>query len=314
MARAEYANLDPFERRSFADVRRWRRERKANGWVPKGEPPRRASPDAQRIRAPPHPQVTWIGHATTLIQLDGQTFLTDPVFGNAGWGTVKREVAAGLAPRELPRVDALLVSHNHPDHLDPASVKALPRSTPVFCPAGLGSWFRRRRFRNVTEMPWWQSRTVGGVNGASGATGGGIDVTAVPAQHWSRRGMFDEGRSHWCGYVVSGDRTVYFAGDTAYFSGFRQIAQRFQIDLAILPIGAYEPRWFMRSVHMQPEEAAQAYGDLGAKALMPMHWGTFRLTDEPLDEPPRRLADAMAHAGKGSAIRGACIGETVEFP
>jgi N-acyl-phosphatidylethanolamine-hydrolysing phospholipase D len=241
------------------------------------------------------PTLTWVGHSTFLLQLGGLNVLTDPHFSARAsplnWAGPERLVPPGLALRDLPPVDLVLISHNHYDHLDEGSVRALARHHPraVFvAPLGLRRWLQRRRAHNVVELDWWQAH-------------GGHDftVTAVPAQHFSGRTATDGNRTLWCGFVLQlGGRRVYFAGDTGYSKDFADIGARFApIDLALIPIGAYEPRWFMRAMHINPAEAVRIHADVGARQSVAMHWGTFRLTEEPMDEPPRHLAAALAEAG-----------------
>jgi N-acyl-phosphatidylethanolamine-hydrolysing phospholipase D len=236
---------------------------------------------------------TWIGHATFLVQAGGLNILTDPVFSLRSspvqWVGPARLAPLGLRFDELPRIDVVLVSHNHYDHLDEDSVRKLAqRDAPAFVvPLGLGEWFARRRIAHVSELDWWQVTQVRGLR-----------VHAVPAQHFSGRGLKDRNRSLWCGYVFEiGGQRYYFAGDTGYSPEFAAIGQRFSpIDVAMIPIGAYEPRAFMGAVHINPEEAVRIHQDVGARLSLAMHWGTFRLTLEPLDEPPKRLAAALAAA------------------
>jgi L-ascorbate metabolism protein UlaG (beta-lactamase superfamily) len=266
----------------------------------------RVEPDLELIHETPEsPRLTWIGHASFLGGLAGARFLVDPVLSErVGW-LYRRHVAPGLAPEELPAVDALLVSHNHYDHLDLEAVRHLPRSTPVFVPEGLGRWFVRRGFTAVTELRWWQS-----------AECGPLRITLVPARHWSRRGLFDTNRSLWGGFVVEGGgAALYHAGDTGDFPGFREIRERFpSLTAAMLPIGAYRPGWFMEPNHLNPEQAARAFLELGAHHLVPMHWGTFQLTDEPLREPAARLrAWWREHRPEGRELHLMAVGETVVF-
>ena len=240
------------------------------------------------------PTLTWVGHATFLVQVGGLNILTDPHFsGRASplrWAGPERLAPPGLALRDLPPLDLVLVSHNHYDHLDDETVRALARLHPkaVFVvPLGLRRWLQRRQVRNVVELDWWQAHA-----------GHGFTVTGVPAQHFSGRTAADRNRTLWCGFVVEIDgRRLYFAGDTGYSKDFAEIGARFApIDVALLPIGAYEPRWFMRAMHVNPEEAVAIHRDIGARQSVAMHWGTFRLTEEALDAPPRELAEALARA------------------
>jgi L-ascorbate metabolism protein UlaG (beta-lactamase superfamily) len=197
----------------------------------------------------------------------------------AGW-VVRRFIPAGLTAADLPPLDALLVTHNHYDHLDAPSVRAIDRGVPVFVPRGLGRWFVRQGFAGVTELDWWET-----------STSGRLHVTFVPSCHWSRRSIGDTNRTHWGGFVIrSGDDAVYHCGDSCWFDGFAEIGHRFPgLLAAMLPIGAYSPAWFMEHHHMNPEQAGRAFLRSGAKHMVAMHWGTFKLTDESLIEPARRV-------------------------
>ena len=233
--------------------------------------------------------ITWIGHATFAIQIDGLTVLTDPVFSRRIPGVRGRLTPPGVPLAGIGAIDTVLISHNHYDHLDGPSIQALPRDTPMLVPGMLGSWFRRRSFTNVTELDWWESVEIGDVR-----------FEFVPAHHWSRRGLGDTCKTLWGGWVISSNETkIYFAGDTGYGHWFTEIAKRHPvIDAALLPIGAYEPSWFMRPVHLNPAEAVRACLDLGARVLATMHWGTFVLSTEPLLDPPRLAAEAWLAAGR----------------
>jgi N-acyl-phosphatidylethanolamine-hydrolysing phospholipase D len=228
--------------------------------------------------------LTWIGHASFLVRMDGTTFLTDPMFSRRAsplsFAGPARLVPPGVALDALPKVDFALVSHDHYDHLDLPSVRALARRGVRFVvPAGVGELVRRAG-GEVTELAWWERTDVGPVT-----------VHCVPSRHFSGRSLFDRNRRSWAGFVVEGPtRRFYHAGDTATFDGFSEIGRRLgPIDLAAMPIGAYLPRRIMAPVHVTPEEALQ--GALAARAsrVAAMHWGTFDLADEPLDEPPRRF-------------------------
>jgi L-ascorbate metabolism protein UlaG (beta-lactamase superfamily) len=246
------------------------------------------------------PSVTWIGHATLLVQAASVAVLTDPVFSSRVGGLVKRLAPPGLRPHQLPPLDLVVISHNHRDHLDEPSVRAIGPQVQFAVPLGLGSWFTRRGFQRTIELDWWQRHAF-----APGAT-----VTMVPSQHWSQRTFGDLNQSLWGGYVIeAGTTRFYFAGDTGYPGAFAEIGRRLPgIDFALLPIGAYEPRWFMHAQHMGPDEAARAFAELGARWLVPMHFATFRLTDEPLDEPPRRLREVMGTAA--NRVLELAIGQT----
>mgnify|MGYP001005087116 CR=1 FL=1 len=232
--------------------------------------------DGALLRGAARSGLTWIGHATFLVQLGGLSIVIDPVFSERLF-TIRRLVRPGLAVGALPKIDAVLVTHNHRDHMDEPSLLALSRDVTVIAPEGLGAWFARRRFERVHALSWWEAVDLGGAK-----------ITFVPSQHWSQRGPLDRNESLWGGYVIEdGTHRVYHSGDTAYFEGFRDIGKKLgKIDAAMLPIGAYEPRWFMRGQHMNPEDAVRAFTDLEADTFVAMHWGTFRLTDEPVGEPP----------------------------
>jgi len=230
-------------------------------------------------------RVTWIGHSTFVIQIGNRTILTDPMFGKRasplpGVGP-KRFQRPGLRVVDLPPIDLLLVSHNHYDHLDAGTVEKIDRSTPVVVPEGLAHWFAARSFSAIHEAKWWEVSEVDG-----------ITITAVPAQHFStRNGLTDRNSSLWCGWVIEyAGQKVYFAGDSGYSPFFKEIGEHWLgLDLALIPIGAYAPRWFMSPVHCDPYEAVQIHLDVRARQSIGMHWGTFRLTSEPVGEPPLLL-------------------------
>jgi N-acyl-phosphatidylethanolamine-hydrolysing phospholipase D len=249
--------------------------------------------------------VTWVGHATFAVHDDDDVFLTDPHFGPRAL-LPRRAAAPGVPLESIPPDAFAVISHSHYDHLDAWTVDRLPATVSWFVPLGLAEWFRERGRERVVELDWWQS-----------ARHGRWTITCLPSQHWSRRIGHGENETLWCSWLVdSGERRYYFAGDTGWFHGFAEFGRRFApIDVAMLPIGAYEPRWFMQSQHMNPAETWQAFLDLGARWLLPMHWGTFDLTDEPLDEPPRELARAIAAAGgDASRARVLAIGERWRVP
>ena len=246
---------------------------------------------------------TWIGHASFLCCLGGLQFLVDPNFSGRVGGIYTRHVPPGLRSADLPPIDLLLVTHSHPDHLDAPSIRTLSRWIQVVAPLGLGSWFTRRGFASVTELGWWDTVTVET-----------LKVTLTPARHWSRRGIWDLNRSLWGGYVIeTADTAAYHAGDSAWFDGFAEIGRRFpNLSVAMLPIGAYSPAWFMEHNHMNPEQAGRAFLALGARHLVPMHWGTFQLTDEPLAEPAERIRSWWSQqATDGRELHLMAVGETL---
>ncbi len=274
---------------------------------PAGAPAPRIEPDLDRIHSVDGTlRATWIGHSSFLCTLNGHNVLFDPVFSRRIAVLVPRYGEPGLMPGQLPELSCILISHNHYDHLDRASLEALPRDVTAYVPAGMGVWFRRwHRRRPVVELDWWETRHHEG-----------LEITLVPARHWSRRRVFDTNRQLWGGFVVrAAGRTLYHAGDSAWFDGFTEIAERFpEIDLAMLPIGAYLPPWFMEHHHMNPEQAVQAFETLGARWMIPMHWGAFQLTDEPISEPAERLASTRAVSDGGDGgVALLAVGETLEL-
>jgi L-ascorbate metabolism protein UlaG (beta-lactamase superfamily) len=236
--------------------------------------------DGRALRGAPQDALTWIGHASFLVQLGGASALIDPVMSPRIAGVIPRNVAPGLDWPALPRIDLVLVTHNHRDHMDAPTLKRIGPDALYVVPRGLGYWFEGAGLRRVLEMDWWQREEIAGMG-----------VTFVPAEHWSRRGLGDVNASWWGGYVLEHDGLrVYHSGDTAWFDGFKLIGERCgEIHSAMLPIGAYAPRWFMQRQHMDPGDAVRAFGALGARDFVAMHWGTFKLTDEPLFEPPLLL-------------------------
>jgi N-acyl-phosphatidylethanolamine-hydrolysing phospholipase D len=254
-------------------------------------------------RRAPRPAVTWIGHSTFALQDGPAVLLTDPHFGpRAFWPP--RLSPPGLPVAAVPPHAVAVLSHNHYDHLDGWTARRLPRSVAWFVPLGNGATLRRYGVTRVTELDWWQS-----------ADAGGWRLTCLPAQHWSNRLGIDRDRALWASWLIeSATRRFYFAGDSGYFAGFAEIGRRFPgIDAALVPIGAYEPRWFMGYQHLDPGEAWRAFGDLGARVLVPMHWGCFDLTDEPVDLAPRALAAAVAAAGGDPGrVRLLAVGERWE--
>jgi N-acyl-phosphatidylethanolamine-hydrolysing phospholipase D len=245
-----------------------------------------------RVAMMRNPSITWIGHSTMLVRMDGVTFLTDPIFSEraspVGFAGPKRLVPPGVPVQDLPEIDFVLLSHDHYDHADLPSVQALAaRGARFIVPLGLGDLVRSAG-GDAVELDWWQTHEIGDIR-----------IHCVPSQHFCGRALADGNRRLWAGWVVEGPtRRFYHAGDTGYFTGFAEIGKRLgPIDLAAIPIGAYAPREIMRVVHLNPEEAVQAAIDLGATRVIGMHFGTFDLTDEPLDEPPRRFHAAAAEHG-----------------
>jgi L-ascorbate metabolism protein UlaG (beta-lactamase superfamily) len=232
------------------------------------------------------PTVTWIGHSTLLVQLDGVNVLTDPQWSRraspVSFGGPARVTPPGLRFEDLPPIHVVVISHDHYDHLDRDTVTRLAAThRPKFLvPLGLKAWLAEVGVTDIEELDWWDERNVQGVT-----------FTCVPAQHFSGRTLWDRNRRLWSGWVVAGRaRRLYFAGDTAYYDGLREIGARLgPFDLAAIPIGAYLPQVIMKASHTSPEEALTAFTDVRGRIFVPIHWGTFDLADEPIDEPPRRL-------------------------
>jgi N-acyl-phosphatidylethanolamine-hydrolysing phospholipase D len=249
--------------------------------------------------------VTWVGHATVAVHDDDDVFLTDPHWSERAL-VPRRVVPPGVPLESVPPDAFAVISHNHYDHLDAGTVERLPDTVSWYVPLGLGDWFRARGRTRVVELDWWQS-----------AQHGRWTVTCLPSQHWSRRIEQGTNESLWCAWHIdSGERSYFFAGDTGYFPGFAEFGRRFgPVDVALLPIGAYEPRWFMRYQHMNPEDVVRATEDLRARHMVAIHWGTFDLTDEPLDLPPQALREAVAAAGADpERFRVLAVGETWHVP
>lgn len=280
---------------------KWQRERWAKG-LPKAPPGGwhfpTVHPDVQWLKANrTEPALTWIGHATFLVQMGGLNVLTDPHMTDRAsplaFAGPKRLVPPALDFHTLPHIDAVVISHNHYDHLDEGTVKRLARqaggSPKFFVPLGLKAWMASNGIReNVVELDWWETHAVGSTT-----------FTAVPVQHWSARTLWDRNHTLWGGWRLDTPQgSLFFAGDTGYSEDFKDIRRRLgPVDIALLPIGAYEPRWFMSVMHVNPDEAVKIHTDLEARHSVAMHWGTFVLTDEPMDEPPRKLAHALREAG-----------------
>ncbi len=283
-----FFNLHGVAARPVKDVIAWQRTRKKAVW-PESVPLRPHAPPPDAV-PPARVAVTFIGHSTFLIRTAAGTLLTDPVFtthaGPFGRTGPRRVRPPALSMAHLPTLDLVLLSHNHYDHLQPSSLRGVAsRGRPAIVTSlGLGAVAASYGFRESIELDWWQSREIPGFG----------RVTSVPAQHFSARTLWDRNRTLWAGFVVeSAGVTIYFAGDTGYSPLFEDISRRFpQIDLALIPIGAYEPRWFMQPVHVNPEEAVRIHRDVGARRSFGMHFGTFQLTDEGIDEPIAALARA----------------------
>jgi N-acyl-phosphatidylethanolamine-hydrolysing phospholipase D len=310
--------------RSFGDFMRWQWE----SWrldKTASNPTPSAQPDLAGLKTPTAPTVTWIGHASALVQANGLNVLVDPIFSERAspvqiFGP-KRAQAPGVAMANLPHIDAVLISHNHYDHLDRASVAQLAekatsagKTTLFMVPLGLKAWFNGIGIDSVVELDWWEHHNIQGV-----------EFHLTPVQHWSARSINDRSATLWGGWAVLGaEFHWYYAGDTGYSRDFADTAKHFAsrqtealgggFDLALIPVGAYEPRWFMSQQHVNPMESVRIHQDVGAKRSIGVHWGTFQLTDEPLDQAPRDLAIArQALNVKESDFGVLAIGESKQF-
>lgn len=246
-------------------------------------------PSASTFINPPKPSITFVNHATFLIQVDGLNILTDPIWSKRAspysWVGPKRMRPPGIRFDDLPAIDVVLISHNHYDHLDLATVKRLKdEHDPLFItPLGVGQFLNKHGVTNTADLNWNDEYKIGNR----------VDVNCVPAQHFSGRGVFDRDQTLWCGYVIESPlTTIYFAGDTAYGSFFKEIGERFNIDVSLIPIGAYKPPWFMQPIHTNPDEAIQIHKDVQSTQSIGTHFGTFPLAAESMKEPVEDLATA----------------------
>jgi L-ascorbate metabolism protein UlaG (beta-lactamase superfamily) len=270
--------------RGFLDLLRWKLTSRPEPWpgfvvdVEPSIPPRRV--EGSKLRT------TLVNHSTVLLQQRGSNILTDPIWSERAsplsWIGPRRHRKPGVSWEGLPPIDLVLLSHNHYDHLDMPTLRRLAaRGDSTFVvPVGVGRLLRSENIGPIHELDWGESFSFPG-----------FTIHCVPAQHFSNRGIFDINKTLWCGYMIeSPERLIYFAGDTGFGTHFAQIRKMFgSPQVALLPIGAYEPRWFMSAVHMAPEEAVKAHGILGAKTSIAIHHGTFQLTDEGIDTPPKQL-------------------------
>lgn len=306
-----FANLEPSLPRPFG---------RSLGWIARKLllPARRHPPtpfqplEAAMLHQPPNSlRATWLGHSTVLLQLDTLTILTDPVFsqriGPVSFAGPRRLAPLPVTPEALPRIHLVLISHDHYDHLDKASIQRLiAHSNPLFLvPLGVAPLLHAWGSRRVVELDWWEYVEYAGIR-----------FHCTPARHFSGRGLTDRNRRLWASwYIEAANHRIYFAGDTGFGQHFREIRQRLgPPHLVLMPIGAYQPRWFMQEVHVSPEEALQAFQELEGAHLLPIHWGTFDQADEGLQEPPEQLRAAARRSTVAStALHILPIGGSLEL-
>ena len=235
----------------------------------------------------------WIGHSTILLHINGKIILTDPIFSDrcspVQFAGPKRYTDPAIDIEDLPKIDIIVISHNHYDHLDYNTVKLIGDSTMWFVPLGLKKWFNKNGVRNVIELDWYENKNKNG-----------ILVSCLPSQHWSKRTLLDSFDTLWASWAIEiEDFKFWFAGDTGYNNiQFKEIGDLYgPFDLAAIPIGAYEPRWFMKNFHINPDEAVKIHKDVKSRKSIGIHYGTFILTTEPIDQPPKMLKSELKKSG-----------------
>jgi L-ascorbate metabolism protein UlaG (beta-lactamase superfamily) len=299
-----YYNPGGAQVRGFRDLLRWQwtgRLERSPAFVDDVQPsvpPRRVETNALRI--------TMVNHSTMLLQQRGCNILTDPIWSErcspVSWAGPRRRRRPGIRWEDLPEIDVVLLSHNHYDHLDLPTLRLLAErgNSTYFLPKGVATLLQSQKIAPAQELDWGESIKLGPAT-----------IHCVPAQHFSARGLFDRNRTLWCGYVIeSAGRSIYFAGDTGFGDHFRWIRERFgPMDVALLPIGAYAPRWFMSPIHMAPDEAIRAHAILESRRSIAIHHGTFQLADEGIDTPGGQLLAA----GLGDAFLAPRNGESLEI-
>jgi len=288
----QFINPTGIKAKGLPEVFKWMRERKRGKWEEKRDilPGPRPLP-----RYDGGVRITFINHSTFLIQVDAVNIITDPVWSERvspfSFAGPKRMRPPGIIFHDLPKIDLVLLSHNHYDHLDIATIKRIhDKYNPQYIvPLGVAAYLKKHRIDSVKELDWWQTT----------AFGTGFTIEAVPAQHFSGRGTFDRDKTLWCGYAIHGAHgNVYFAGDTGYNpSTFKEIGARTKPTIAILPIGAFKPEWFMSPIHCSPGEAVEIFKDLGSPQSIASHFGTFPLADDSWEDPIDQLRDALKRDG-----------------
>lgn len=298
LAMARYRNPWQLPEQSLWHIMRWKlgmiaAEPRAVDGVGNA-PADREELDAASMACPPERgwRVVWLGHASFLLQGCGISLLIDPAFsshcGPLPLPFLRRKVDPPCTIESLPSIDAVLLTHSHYDHLDLQTLRLLGNGTSIIVPEGHAGWLGKKGFPRVRELSWRASLDLLGIR-----------ITATPARHFTARTPFDRDRGHWCGWLIEGGGCkLWHAGDTGYCPAFQEIGEHHgPIDLGMIPIGAYGPRRVMEPVHLDPEEAVRVFKDSRCLKAVPMHWGTFQITDEPLGEPPIRLAQACGKLG-----------------
>lgn len=305
--------LDNAKEKSFGDVIKMHNDEERRDWEGTEHKVPLKQPDLELINSEsPDPRITWIGHSSFLVQAGGKNILIDPVFAKraspVSFAGPKRTHPPGLAEKDLPRIDLVLISHNHYDHLDKAFVKSMKNNTFWIVPLGLKEFLTGQGVNNdsIAELDWYEEFIYKG-----------IKVTSTPAQHFSARSLWDRNETLWCGYSAEVEEfKFWYAGDTGYNDiQFKEIGQKHgPFDLAIIPIGAYKPRWFMKDMHTNPEEAVIIHKEVESKFSIACHWGTFQLSSEAIDEPVADLQTAMiVHNIPENEFITLAIGETLRI-
>lgn len=302
----QFINIDSIHMPTFGDVLRWKT----------GKNPQKDEKEADTFSLDviadtsflnsADDVIVWLGHATFYIRIAGVSFITDPIFYNAS--IVKRKSALPFDPALIKNLNYILISHNHRDHCDKKSLKLLSQNNPgAVLLAGLSmkpllsNWVDNK----IQEAGWFQKYMLPSH----------ISVVFLPAQHWSKRGLTDTNKRLWGSFFIEvGSKKLYFAGDTGWGSHFAYIGKTFgPIDVCFLPVGAYSPRWFMKSSHIDPQQAVEAFSQLKGKLFLPMHFGTFDLSDEPMGEPSRLVKEESGKLENSKAVTIQSVGQPIHF-